>query len=87
MGAITAFFIEIRDGSIRNSSYEAATVARKIASETGTKAVGIAVGSDIWDGLNRFGDYGIPEVVSVDDPDLLNYNCEGYNFRYTVIAT
>lgn len=78
MGAVTMFFIEVRDGSIRNSSYEAATVARKIASETGTKAVGIAVGNNISDGLTQFGDYGITEVVSVDSPDLSYYNCEGY---------
>ncbi len=35
MGKNVAFFIEVREGKIRNGSFEAATVARKIASETG----------------------------------------------------
>ncbi|MFC1563791.1 electron transfer flavoprotein subunit alpha/FixB family protein [candidate division KSB1 bacterium] len=73
-----AFFIETRESGIRNVSFEAATVARKVAAETGCTAVGIAVGSGISDKLGVFGEYGIPEVVFSDNPNLNLYTSEGY---------
>ncbi len=73
-----AFFIETRDSEVRNVSFEAATVARKIASETGGTPVGIAVGSGISGKLAEFGEYGIPEVIVVDSPNFAKYTSEGY---------
>ncbi|MCP4725851.1 MAG: electron transfer flavoprotein subunit alpha/FixB family protein [bacterium] len=73
-----AFFIETRDSEVRNVSFEAATVARNIAGETGGTPVGIAVGSGITDKLSVFGEYGVPDVIAVDNPNFSNYTSEGY---------
>ncbi|MFC1553953.1 electron transfer flavoprotein subunit alpha/FixB family protein [candidate division KSB1 bacterium] len=73
-----AFFIETREGKIKSSSFEAATVARKIASETGSTPVGIAVGSGFSGDLDQFGEYGIAEVTSIDNNELSLYTGEGY---------
>ena len=79
MSKNVAFFIEIREGKIRNGSFEAATVARNIASEIGGSPVGIAVGSGFGSGLSEFGEFGIPEIYTVDNEILNHYTCEGYS--------
>jgi len=73
-----AFFIETRDGSVRAVSFEAATLARKLAAETGGSAAGIAIGHGISDQLAEFGEYGIPEIITVDHPHFKDYTSEGY---------
>jgi len=78
MSDYAAFFIEIRDGRIRNVSYEAATVARNLAKEAGLIPIGIAVGSGFSTDLDIFGKYGIPEVVAVDHAGFSYYSSEAY---------
>ena len=79
MSKKVAFFIEIRDGKIKNGSFEAATVATDIATETGGTPVGIAVGSGFGSVLSEFGDFGISEVFTVENEILSKYTCEGYS--------
>ena len=78
MSDYAAFFIEIRDGKIRNVSYETATVARNLAKESGLIPIGIAVGSGFSTDLDIFGKYGIPEVVAVDHAGFSDYSPEAY---------
>jgi len=73
-----AFFIETRDGIIRAVSYEAAAAARTLAAATGGAPVGIALGSGITDKLAAFGEYGIPEIMTVDHENFALYTSEGY---------
>ena len=79
MNGHTAFFIEVRDSAIRNVSFEAATAARKLAAETRSTPVGIAVGYGFSAHLPIFGEYGIPEVVAADQEVFSYYTCEGYS--------
>ncbi len=73
-----AFFIEVREGVVRAVSYEAATVARKLAEETGGIPVGIAVGHGLSGKLDEFGDYGITEIITADHENFSYYTSEGY---------
>ena len=82
MSSNVAFFIEIRDGLIRNCSYEAVTVARTIAGELGGTPVGIALGNGFSDTVAAFGEYGIPEIITVDRPELTLYAPELYTAAF-----
>ena len=77
MSKRVAFFIETREGKIRSVSFEAATVARRLAAETGGNPVGIAVGSSIG-ALDEFGEYGIPEIIKIEHDTFNYYTSEGY---------
>ncbi|MFC1731693.1 electron transfer flavoprotein subunit alpha/FixB family protein [candidate division KSB1 bacterium] len=77
MSKRVAFFIETREGKIRSVSFETATVARRLAAETGGSPVGIAVGSSIG-ALDEFGEYGIPEIIKIEHDTFNYYTSEGY---------
>ncbi len=77
-----AFFIETRESEIKNVSFEAAAVAAKIASDAGCTPVGIAIGSGISDKLSAFGEYGISEVLVVDN-DNMNLYSDAYAAAFT----
>ena len=86
MSDAIAFFIEIREGKIRNSSFEAAATARKIAAELGGTPVGIAIGSGFSNALSVFGEYGIPKIIAVDKPELYPYSSELYTAAFVHCA-
>lgn len=79
MSSNILFFIESRDSEIKNVSFEAASAANQIASETGGKVIGVAVGSGLTNSLGDFGNYGVSEVISVDNSELAVYSSEGYS--------
>ncbi len=72
------FFIEFREGEIRNVSYEAATVGNKLKSEFSGTLTGVVIGSEIPELSAGFGKYGVDKIVKVDNAVFGNYSTEGY---------
>ncbi len=70
-------FLDQADGHIKKSSFEAASYASKIASQTGTTAEAIVFGT-VSDDLAAIGNYGIKKVHTVQDASLNNLDAQVY---------
>lgn len=68
---------EVRDGSLRNVSFEAVAAA-KLASEGG-EVVGVLVGDAVQSLGNLLIQYGADRVVAVEDSKLAQYTSDGYS--------
>lgn len=77
MGKILAF-IESRDNKIKNSGFEAASTAVRLANETGGEAEALLVGSAVTGIAAELGAYGIKKVHIVEDPRLEKYSTTAY---------
>ncbi|HRN25755.1 MAG: electron transfer flavoprotein subunit alpha/FixB family protein [Ignavibacteriaceae bacterium] len=69
--------LEQREGALKKVSFEAASVAAKLAKELNLEVEAIAVGSDI-NNLNDVSKYGISKIVHLKNPDFANYTSSGY---------
>ncbi len=69
--------LEQREGSLKKVSFEAASVASKLAKELNLEVEAVAVGSDI-NNLNDVSKYGISKIVHLKNPDFANYTSSGY---------
>ena len=69
--------LEQREGSLKKVSFEAASVASKLATELNLEAEAVVVGSDLKD-LNEISKYGITKVVHLKYSDFSNYTSSGY---------
>ncbi|MDZ5605883.1 electron transfer flavoprotein subunit alpha [Bacillus pseudomycoides] len=67
---------EVRDGSLRNVSFEAVAVAKTIAE--GGEVVGLLVGESIASLANELIHYGADRVVTVENDKLKSYTSDGY---------
>ncbi len=67
---------EIQNGAIRESSYELAAFAQKIAGETGGSVKGLVAGQGIDALAEEFSKKGGGEVYAADHETLANYNAE-----------
>lgn len=69
--------LEQREGSLKKVSFEAASVASKLAKELNLEAEAVVVGSDV-NNLNEISKYGITKVVHLKNSDFTNYTSSGY---------
>lgn len=69
-------FGEIRDGKLRNVSFEAITAAKKIAG--GGKIVGLILGGNSRNLAQEFVHYGADRVVVAENEQLKSYSPEAY---------
>ncbi|MBO9130573.1 electron transfer flavoprotein subunit alpha/FixB family protein [Bacillus sp. 165] len=67
---------EVRDGSLRNVSFEAIAAAKTIAE--GGEVVGLLVGQGVASLANELINYGADRVVTVEDEKLNAYTSDGY---------
>ncbi|MCP8967377.1 electron transfer flavoprotein subunit alpha/FixB family protein [Ectobacillus ponti] len=67
---------EVRDGSLRNVSFEAVAAAKTIAE--GGEVVGLLIGSSVSALANELIAYGADRVVTVEDEKLAVYTSDGY---------
>ncbi|PEF77256.1 electron transfer flavoprotein subunit alpha [Bacillus pseudomycoides] len=67
---------EVRDGSLRNVSFEAVAAAKTIAE--GGEVVGLLVGESVVSFANELIHYGADRVVTVENDKLKSYTSDGY---------
>ncbi|MCX7878191.1 MAG: electron transfer flavoprotein subunit alpha/FixB family protein [Ignavibacteria bacterium] len=77
MGNILAF-IETRDNKIKNNGYEVASVASKIARETGSNVSALLIGDSVTSLTQNLSPYGIGKVYIAEDPRLKLYSSTVY---------
>jgi electron transfer flavoprotein alpha subunit len=68
---------EVRDGSLRNVSFEAIAAAKTIAQ--GGEVVSVLVGESVQTYANELFFHGADRVVVVEHPNLKNYTSDGYS--------
>ena len=59
--------IEVSEGKIKKTSYEAAYYGSKVAETLGTDAIGLVLGTATADELANLGNYGLKKVLHSDD--------------------
>ncbi|MDD1371167.1 electron transfer flavoprotein subunit alpha/FixB family protein, partial [Bacillus sp. MHSD17] len=67
---------EVREGSLRNVSFEAIAAAKQIAD--GGEVVGVLLGDAVADLTGSLFEYGADRVVTVEHPHLKQYTSDGY---------
>jgi len=67
---------EVREGSLRNVSFEAIAAAKQIAD--GGEVVGVLLGDAVADLTGPLFEYGADRVVTVEHPHLKQYTSDGY---------
>lgn len=67
---------EVRDGSLRNVSFEAIGAAKTVAE--GGEVVGVLLGASVSSLANEFIQYGADRVVVVESDKLAQYTPDGY---------
>lgn len=68
---------EVREGSLRNVSFEAIAAGLQIAD--GGEVVGLLVGDAVADFTQELIAYGASRVITVEHPHLKNYTSDGYS--------
>ena len=71
-------FVEQRGGSVKKSSLESLSAARRLAADLGGDLAAVIAGSGIGDAASSLGEYGAATVYAADDASLDLYNTEGY---------
>lgn len=67
---------EVRDGSLRNVSYEAIAAAKTVAE--GGEVVGVLIGDSVSSLSTNLIQYGADRVVVVENPSLAQYTTDGF---------
>ncbi|MBZ0203209.1 MAG: electron transfer flavoprotein subunit alpha/FixB family protein [Ignavibacteria bacterium] len=78
MGKVLAF-IETRDNKIKNSGFETASAAVKLAGETGSEAVAFLIGSALSGIASELGAYGIKKAIVTEDQRFEKYSTTAYS--------
>jgi len=68
---------EVREGSLRNVSFEAIAAAKQIAD--GGEVVGVLLGDAVANLTGPLFEYGADRVVTVEHPHLKQYTSDGYS--------
>ena len=76
MGRKVLVLGDIRDGALRNVSFEAIAAAKRIAD--GGEVVAALFGESIGDEILSLLHYGADRVVKVEHPDLKGYTTDAY---------
>lgn len=78
MAANVLVFVERRGGEVKRPSFEALSVARRLAGALGGDVVAVAVGSGASEIGARVGEYGAGKLLTADDPALDGYSPDAY---------
>ncbi|WP_369902382.1 electron transfer flavoprotein subunit alpha/FixB family protein [Bacillus manliponensis] len=74
---------EIRDGSLRNVSFEAVAAAKTVAE--GGEVVGLLIGDKVASLANELIYYGADRVVTVESDKLNSYTSDGYTQAFLAV--
>ena len=74
---------EVREGSLRNVSFEAIAAGKKIAA--GGEVVGVLLGDSVAAVANELIAYGADRVITVEHPHLKNYTSDGYSQAFLAV--
>ncbi|WP_053367329.1 electron transfer flavoprotein subunit alpha/FixB family protein [Bacillus sp. FJAT-27245] len=74
---------EVRDGSLRNVSFEAIAAAKTVAE--GGEVVGVLIGDSVSALGNELYQYGADKVIVVEDEKLKNYTPDGFSQALTAV--
>jgi len=74
---------EVREGSLRNVSFEAIAAGKKIAA--GGEVVGVLLGDSVTAVANELIAYGADRVITVEHPHLKNYTSDGYSQAFLAV--
>ena len=69
--------LEQREGSLKKVSFEAASVASKLAKELNLEVEAVVAGADVKN-LNEIFKYGIEKVIHLNNSEFTNYTSSGY---------
>lgn len=72
-------FVETRDNKIKNSGFETASAAVKLANELGYEAVAFLIGSSVSGIAAELGAYGIRKAVVAEDKRFEKYSTTAYS--------
>jgi electron transfer flavoprotein alpha subunit len=74
---------EVRDGALRNVSFEAIAAAKKISG--GGEIVGVLIGDSVQDLGQELIQYGADRVVTVEHPHLKHYTSDGFGQAFMAV--
>lgn len=74
---------EVRDGALRNVSFEAIAAAKKISG--GGEIVGVLIGDSVQGLGQELIQYGADRVVAVEHPHLKHYTSDGYGQAFMAV--
>ncbi len=69
---------EIKDGSVKKSTFEVLTLGRELADASGGELSVVLAGEGIESKASGLGKYGADRVFVLDDPKLSRYTTEGF---------
>lgn len=75
---------EVREGSLRNVSFEAIAAGKQIAD--GGEVVGVLIGDGVVGVANELIAYGADRVVTVEHPHLKTYTSDGFSQAFLAVA-
>lgn len=75
---------EVREGSLRNVSFEAIAAAKQIAD--GGEIVGVLIGDSVVGVANELVAYGADRVVTVEHPHLKSYTSDGFSQAFMAVV-
>ncbi|EMR05084.1 Electron transfer flavoprotein large subunit [Bhargavaea cecembensis DSE10] len=74
---------EVRDGALRNVSFEAIAAAKRISG--GGEVVGVLIGDSVQGLGQELIQYGADRVVAVEHPHLKHYTSDGFGQAYMAV--
>jgi len=72
-------FVESRENKIKNSGFETASTALKLANDIGADIEVLLIGNNVSSIAGELGEYGIKKVVVSEDAKLENYSTTAYS--------
>ncbi|VEF47390.1 Electron transfer flavoprotein subunit alpha [Bacillus freudenreichii] len=75
---------ELRDGSLRNVSFEAIAAGKKVAE--GGEVSAVLIGDSVKDKAEEMIHYGADRVIIVEDEQLKNYTSDGFSQAFMAVA-
>ncbi|MGX9135496.1 electron transfer flavoprotein subunit alpha/FixB family protein [Rummeliibacillus sp. JY-2-4R] len=75
---------EVREGSLRNVSFEAVAAAKTIAS--GGEVVGVLIGDAVEEYGKELIQYGADRIVTVEHPHLKQYTSDGFSQAFMAVV-
>ncbi|OKL38286.1 electron transfer flavoprotein subunit alpha/FixB family protein [Domibacillus mangrovi] len=84
MGKKVLVLGEIRDGQLRNVSFEAVAAGKKVAQ--GGEVIGVLIGESVSVLANDLIQYGADRVLTVEDAKLFQYTPDGYSQAFMAVV-
>ncbi|NQT96679.1 MAG: electron transfer flavoprotein subunit alpha/FixB family protein [Candidatus Marinimicrobia bacterium] len=72
------FFAEQRNGELRKTAAELATIAQRLAAKTGGTASAVLIGPDTHSCAEGLGQFGVKQATLITDSNLANYSTTAY---------